>query len=43
MKERFIKISKNKIYFTNNDFVELRQTNFPENSLRLKYQTLINN
>jgi len=37
MRERFIKISKNKIYFTNDDFVDLIQTNFPENSLKFKY------
>ncbi|MEX6627627.1 hypothetical protein [Tenacibaculum salmonis] len=37
MNERFLKISKNNIYFTNNDFIELRQTNFPENSLSFKY------
>lgn len=37
MKERFIKISKNKIYVTNDDFIELSQTNFPENSLSFKY------
>jgi hypothetical protein len=37
MRERFIKISNNKIYFTNSDFVGLEQTNFPENSLKFKY------
>lgn len=37
MKERFIKISNNKIYFTNDNFIELSQTNFPENSLKFKY------
>lgn len=37
MKSRIIKISKNKIYFTNNDYVTLNQTNFPEGSISFKH------
>ncbi|MCW9038354.1 hypothetical protein, partial [Altibacter sp.] len=36
MRKRIIKISKNKIYFSNNDFLELVQTNFPKDSLTFK-------
>lgn len=37
MKERFIRISEDKIYFTNHHFIDLSKTNFPENSLSFKY------
>lgn len=36
-KTRLLKISKNKIHFTEFDFVNLNQTNFPENSLTFKH------
>lgn len=36
MTSRLIKISKNKIYFTNDVYVSLNQTNFPEGSLSFR-------
>lgn len=37
MRERFIKISKNRFYLTNKDFIELNRTNLPADSLNFKY------
>ncbi|CAL2062001.1 hypothetical protein [Tenacibaculum sp. 190524A05c] len=37
MNSRLIKISSNKIYLTNEFFIELSQTNFPEGSISFKY------
>jgi hypothetical protein len=36
MTSKFLKITRNKIYFSNNDFVSLAQTNFPEDSLSFR-------
>lgn len=37
MRERFIKISNNRFYLTNKDFIELNRTNLPADSLSFKY------
>lgn len=37
MTTRIIKISKNKIYFTNDVHISLKQTNFPEDSITFKH------
>lgn len=37
MKKLLIKISEDKIFFANNNFFELSQTNFPKNSISFRY------
>jgi hypothetical protein len=36
MSSKLLKISKNKIYVANNDFVDLTQTNFPKGSIKFR-------